>query len=117
MKTEEQLKIEFETFVSFFSGLPAKDECDAGGLYERYLIKKMRKILKANTKSIEDNFLNQSCNEHDQEVRRNVTKSIVEKIEKRINDFDDHICAFNDGDCECKCYKKALEDIKSKIKQ
>jgi len=32
-------------------------------------------------------------------------------IKKMLPKLEDHICGFNDGDCKCGCYLKALEDV------
>lgn len=37
---------------------------------------------------------------------------VIKEIKENLPNLKDHICLYNDGECECECYKGALEEVK-----
>jgi len=52
-----------------------------------------------------------------QELRDFITAHFTELLEslRLETDFKQHICAYNDGECNCPCYREALIDLHCKI--
>ncbi len=49
-------------------------------------------------------------------IRREAIAEERKRIEKGIKEVyqnakEDHICRFNDGDCDCECYYTAINDV------
>lgn len=42
-------------------------------------------------------------------------EKVIKEIEVKLPKLREHLCRFNDGDCECDCYKKCLFEVKSLI--
>jgi len=50
-----------------------------------------------------------------EELKRR-TEEVVSYIGRELPKLRDHTCRFNDGECECDCYKGCLQEIKNIIK-
>lgn len=55
-------------------------------------------------------FVNEAY--YKKEIRQTLLTELLEELEGLL---ENHICRFNDGECECDCYKEAQSDIKAII--